>query len=591
MEQIKLVIWDLDETFWKGTLSEGEVTPIEENVNTIVRLTERGIINSIASKNDSENAMQTLSEIQVGGGHISDFFVFPIINWQPKGANVKQIIEKCQLRAPNVLFLDDNPSNLKEVEFYNPGINVMHIDVFRKKDIWSMPQFKGKDDTKLTRLNQYKLLEKKDVVREQYSDNESFLRESSIEIIIYNQLESIKARVLELINRTNQLNFTKVRLDEAQLDSLLADKNIECGAIEVHDKFGDYGICGFYAYEKNTNKLQHYLFSCRILNLGVEEFIWQRLGKPTLEIVEPVSSLLLKEERNVDWIKVVEKCIAQQDKASKKTRILLIGGCDLNQMCHYIDTSKYEVITDFNYVNKHNFDVHREHLTLINNRKNLKKHIEEICRLPFCEREMFDYHLFNDKYDVVVFSVLMDYTQNLFRHKEEGFVISFGGYADIFKQESLRGFNSDEFQYFKSHYSDLGQESPDQFKKQLERFIVEVKSKKIIFINGAETQQIGGFFEQEDTRQRIMNAALDCFVRENSERCSILDMRPLLKCRENFKDNIRHYQRPVYVSMAERLMGLIENKNVKVSPLKIKMVELKKFLNRLRRWIKRKIEK
>ena len=29
---IKLVIWDLDDTFWTGTLSEGDVELVEDNV-------------------------------------------------------------------------------------------------------------------------------------------------------------------------------------------------------------------------------------------------------------------------------------------------------------------------------------------------------------------------------------------------------------------------------------------------------------------------------------------------------------------------------------------------------------------------------
>ena len=28
---VKLVIWDLDDTFWSGTLAEGEITPLPEN--------------------------------------------------------------------------------------------------------------------------------------------------------------------------------------------------------------------------------------------------------------------------------------------------------------------------------------------------------------------------------------------------------------------------------------------------------------------------------------------------------------------------------------------------------------------------------
>ena len=51
LKTIKLVIWDLDETFWKGTLSEGSVVVPDENAQLVKDLTDCGIINSISSKN------------------------------------------------------------------------------------------------------------------------------------------------------------------------------------------------------------------------------------------------------------------------------------------------------------------------------------------------------------------------------------------------------------------------------------------------------------------------------------------------------------------------------------------------------------
>ena len=108
MEKIKLVIWDLDETFWKGTLSEEGIIPIQKNIDIINKLTNRGIINSIVSKNTFEIAKEKLVEIGVW-----DKFIFPTIEWSAKGPLIKELIDKCQLRASNVLFIDDNHLNLK----------------------------------------------------------------------------------------------------------------------------------------------------------------------------------------------------------------------------------------------------------------------------------------------------------------------------------------------------------------------------------------------------------------------------------------------------------------------------------------------
>ena len=71
LDTVKLIIWDLDETFWSGTLSEGGVRIPEENVQLIKDLTSCGIIQSICSKNDLEPAKTVLQE-----SGIWDYFVF-----------------------------------------------------------------------------------------------------------------------------------------------------------------------------------------------------------------------------------------------------------------------------------------------------------------------------------------------------------------------------------------------------------------------------------------------------------------------------------------------------------------------------------
>ena len=116
-ELVKLVIWDLDDTFWKGTLSESDVELVEDHAVVVRELNRRGRINSICSKNDFATAKQRL---QTAG--LWDEFVFPRIGWIAKGQAIAQLIDKIQLRAPNVLFVDDTVGNLREAKFYAAGL-------------------------------------------------------------------------------------------------------------------------------------------------------------------------------------------------------------------------------------------------------------------------------------------------------------------------------------------------------------------------------------------------------------------------------------------------------------------------------------
>ena len=74
--KVKLVIWDLDETFWRGTLSEGQVEGIGQNIDIVHKLIDRGIMCSIVSKNDySEVEKKTERVGIVGLFYFSTYFL------------------------------------------------------------------------------------------------------------------------------------------------------------------------------------------------------------------------------------------------------------------------------------------------------------------------------------------------------------------------------------------------------------------------------------------------------------------------------------------------------------------------------------
>ena len=116
--KIKLIIWDLDETLWEGTLSNNDNIALrQEFVDLINNSLDRGIVHSICSKNDFDTTKQHM--LSAG---LWDLFVFPSINWNPKGERIKNLIADMNLRAENTLFVDDNTSNLHEATYYCPEI-------------------------------------------------------------------------------------------------------------------------------------------------------------------------------------------------------------------------------------------------------------------------------------------------------------------------------------------------------------------------------------------------------------------------------------------------------------------------------------
>lgn len=565
MESIKLIIWDLDDTFWKGTLSEEGIIPINDNIQLIKDLSSRGIINSIASKNDFETARSKLIELKIW-----DYFVFPQINWHPKGNNIKQIISSAQLRPANVLFLDDNHLNLAEVEFYNQGIHTKEPDFIQ--EIRKHQAFTGKDDAALSRLQQYKILEEKEKEKEHFSDNIHFLESSDIHLAIIENPGSAIDRIHELINRTNQINYTKKRIDKNELEVLLKNTDYECKAVKVKDRFGEYGVVGFYALHKSKNHLEHFLFSCRSMNIGVEQYMYAKLNFPELKRVGDVT-VELNSIDQPHWIKEVKDWTKHDQKTDfLSTKILLKGACDLRQMAHYLSYKNLEVNTEFNDVNQNNHPVPKAHTEILLHSEYLDKKSKKelIASFPFLDQHVFHSDVFSNNYDILVYSLLIDYTMDLYQSKSTGVKIPYESYSDFVnetkaefvarcKKHEFKNMNEVFYDFFSTEYDFIGQITEDQLIKNLENIRKKVK-KPIIFINGAEVDTpVSNQSEYGKARARHerINNALEQFCNSHKN-TYILDVREFIT-EDDINHSIRHYKRSVYEHMANGLISKIEN--------------------------------
>src|SRR5436190_11822032 len=355
---VKLVIWDLDEVLWRGVLSEEEVELDPAFADVVRTLNRRGIVNSICSKNDPDDARARLER-----EGLWEELVFASIGWTPKGPRIAQIIEDMQLRPVNVLFIDDNVTNLGEARHYVPGLQVAEPGAIA--DLLSLPQCVGKEDTALTRLEQYRVLETKATDRAQSTvSNEDFLRSCDIRVQLHDADEEAPARLLELVNRSNQLNFTKSRITEAELEAMLGEDGRETRAVQVSDRYGDYGVAGFYSVR--DGRLDHFVFSCRILHMGVEQWLYARLGKPELEIRGEVASSLEGCDA-VDWIALADEAPRPTRatpvlSSASSSRVLLKGGCDMWTLNVFLGGS---IKTEFTYTSPTGAEVHTDNTEIL----------------------------------------------------------------------------------------------------------------------------------------------------------------------------------------------------------------------------------
>ncbi|CAM3994242.1 HAD-IIIC family phosphatase [Shewanella aquimarina] len=562
-DKIKLVIWDLDETFWKGTFSEEGITYSQANHELIIELSKRGIVNSICSKNDRIEIEQFLTE-----KGLWEYFVFSEIGWNPKGKAVKSIINDMALRAENVLFIDDNIGNINEVIFENPNISACEPNIIEQ--ILSHEYLKGKDDSNLSRLSQYKILEsKRKVLNDRNLSNYEFLVDSEIKVNVINDVESNLDRVLELIERTNQLNYTKNRVTKYEFLNQLKGTDVVSGVINVTDKYGDYGISGFYLLK--GNELVHFLFSCRTMNMGIENWVYKYLGCPKLNVVGDVASQI-DENCDVSYISLEHGKSKNKKIDRDGLKYLMIGGCDLDQVVHYLPGKKVD--TQFNFVNSKNISVHGEHTVFLKN-KLTEENLNELNSLDIYEGFNGNDKIYENNWDVLIYSPLNDYSRGIYRSKSSNLLVPFDAFAiDWTNPDSTKsipahliGVSAGFFDYFRENFIYEGAITPSEFFDNLEILISMFPNKCFMFLTGAEVNlnhKVKDWEIDMHIRHKEMNLMLEK-LNETYNNVQLIDVRKFVLSESQVTDNIRHYIKPVYSQIAKEICTLSADSTLKPS--------------------------
>ena len=349
---IKLVIWDLDDTIWTGTLAEGDAVVLNEvRAGFIRELNRRGVISAVCSKNNPEQAKAKMTELGLW-----EETVFNRIAFEPKGAAVKEMIEDMQLRPANVLFVDDNVLNLEEVKHFCPEIETVNA-LLPDCDAKVAEILESVADVKKSRLDEYRGLERRKLERASVAgSNEDFLRACDIRVAVPRRGDNLvfAGRIEELINRTNQMNFTRSRVPEGSLAQAITGyyQDFDCRSLFLWDKFGYHGLVGFAAVSRKT-ELVHLTFSCRIMNMGIENWFLWMLRKPDQFPNLDISALPFKpsESKWVRWERyegeVQQKILKSETKFVCRPSVRVIADCQSAAIAHYAHLNDVASIDQF----------------------------------------------------------------------------------------------------------------------------------------------------------------------------------------------------------------------------------------------------
>lgn len=583
-DKIKLVIWDLDNTLWQGTLAEGD-EPIlfPERAELIKNLTSAGIVNSICSKNNFDDAKEVLSQMGLW-----DYFVFPKINFAPKGQMVQSILNEMHLRAANTVFIDDEVSNLQEVLFYNPEITVLNQADCEK--FFSELQIADDIDSNHSRLNQYKQLEQKQQERKSFSSNEEFLRSSNIclEFVPVDRRDLFD-RLYELSERTNQLNFTKNRMTAEELTGLLKNPNVETRMIRATDNFGDYGLIGFYSlYQRN---LIHFVFSCRIMNMGIEQFVYQYLGYPKIK-VEGYTASELSKTRQIDYVKILNATEHSHDEESienilteeSQVNIFALGACDLYHPIAYFALPNVYFVYECNVFigNERAVNVGTEY---IRSQYDMTDDEKNFCRRHFhnyTRHNVFRSNIFADEWDYVILSFLDDMIYKIYQHKlNQNLRVllhpSRNSVIRAFVTNISQGTPESEKEkrlWFDENFAEGHYITPERFEENLLWIASKVPAKtRIILINGPELD----FFNHPEMLKQItaLNKVIERVCETHGDKFALVDTNKVIRVR----DDVTNFMFHLKAQTAFRLFARIADAMIKFPSTHSKPCMLHKVLD------------
>lgn len=292
----KCLVLDLDNTLWGGTIGDdglegidlGNDTPAGEAhlciQQTAIALRDRGIILAISSKNDDDVARTPFRhhpEMILKEAHISAFQA----NWENKAANLAAIARKLNIGIDTLVLLDDSPFERAQVRDAIPTIAVPELPsdpALFSEFLLAAGYFESVNLTTedLHRAKQYQENAARAELLGASTDLNAYLRSLEMQAI-FGPFDGIgRARITQLINKTNQFNLTTRRYAESQVIGFETSSSAFTLQVKLMDRFGDYGMIAVLICLREGDDwvIDTWLMSCRVLHRGVEQAILNHLA-------------------------------------------------------------------------------------------------------------------------------------------------------------------------------------------------------------------------------------------------------------------------------------------------------------------------
>lgn len=285
---MKGLITDLDETLWSGIVGEigpasvtwslAEHSQIHGLYQQLLRhFSEMGVLLAIASKNEPAVVEEALRR---GDLHVPPQAFYPVrANWSPKSQSVAEILRVWNIGADSVVFVDDGPMELDEVQTAFPSMTCLRfpgkhpaqaLELFeRLRDLFGKPAVSFEDTLRQSSIQATEAFSQ----AAKNGDPGEFVKALQGRVTFDTRKNAANPRLLELINKTNQFNVNGVRLSEGEWMAHLRNEDGFVVGVGYEDKFGPLGMIGVMAGRQTEDCLEvtSWVLSCRAFSRNIED--------------------------------------------------------------------------------------------------------------------------------------------------------------------------------------------------------------------------------------------------------------------------------------------------------------------------------
>ena len=292
----RCLILDLDNTLWGGVVGDdgvsgiriGQGDPAGEAYLSFqqyaLSLRKRGIVLAVSSKNEDKAARAPFREHPDMLLREDDFAVFQA-NWHDKASNIQAIADTLGLGLEAMVFVDDNPFERALVRAALPKVAVPEMpddpaDYARTLSAAGYFEAVAFSEEDAKRASYYAGNAQRVRLERQATDVASYLASLEMEIDFQPFNQAGRARITQLINKSNQFNLTTRRYSEAEVAALEADPAVLTLQVRLRDKLGDNGMISVVicrCLRSGVWEIDTWLMSCRVLGRRVEEAVLREL--------------------------------------------------------------------------------------------------------------------------------------------------------------------------------------------------------------------------------------------------------------------------------------------------------------------------